>query len=345
MEELKEIAEQDRFIILHEGKAENGNLMNILVSFAQSDQKNANGRIYPKVLLQREIGRLQNEISSGGFLGTADHPKSGNTELGNVSHIVRKMWMDEGGRGWAELGILDTQKGKDLKTIIKAGGRLGVSTRGFGTMEKSTGIVKDDYKLAGLDIVSNPSYKAGMFSQDSIFESADWIGTERNKTMNKKVQPKDCFYEAKIAGISAKKMAEKINEENEKIKVTENRRKHLREIRMACPEKSLEEINKIVDQTLVFESKIKPAEKEVLSEEKIEKSERRTRGNAQLVREAGGTAADVRRLNAYDEKKVEKERKRRNLIAIIGRTGQIVGLGDEETEKLVAAELKLAGLE
>ncbi len=114
---------------------------------------------------------------------------------------------------------------------------------------------------------------------------------------------------------------------------------------MACPEKSIEEINKIVDQTLVFESKITPAEKEILSEEKIEKSKRRTRGNAQLVREAGGTAADVRRLNAYDEKKDEKERKRRNLIAIIGRTGQIAGLGSEEVEKLVTAELKLAGLE
>ncbi len=71
MEELKEIAEQDRFIILHEGKAKNGNLMNILVPFAQSDQKNANGRIYPKALLQREINRVKDDINSGGFLGTA----------------------------------------------------------------------------------------------------------------------------------------------------------------------------------------------------------------------------------------------------------------------------------
>ncbi len=229
MAELKEITDTDRFIVLHEGKGKNGNLMNILVPFAQADQKNANGRIYPRSLLQREIGRLQNEITSGGFLGTADHPKSGGTELGNVSHIVRKMWMDEGGRGWAELGILDTQKGKDLKTIIKAGGRLGVSTRGFGTMDKSTGIVKDDYKLAGLDIVSNPSYKAGMFSQDSIFESADWTGTERKKTMNKKVQPKDCFYEAKICGISSELMAEKINKNNEKVEISEHRKKLFQE--------------------------------------------------------------------------------------------------------------------
>lgn len=336
MAELKEITDTDRFIILHEGKGKNGNLMNILVPFAQSDLKNSNGRIYPRSLLQREIGRLQKEISLGGFLGTADHPKSGNTELGNVSHIVRKMWMDEGGRGWAELGILDTQRGKDLKTIIKAGGRLGVSTRGFGTMEKSTGIVKDDYKLAGLDIVSNPSYKAGMFSQDSIFESADWTGTERNKTMNKKVQPKDCFYEAQIMGISSADMARKINEENEKNQ--KGKRLQLyNETLMACPEKSKEEINKIVDRTIVFESKIEPKKKKDLTE--------KVNQNAQLVLMSGGSHEDIRRLNDFDRKVEEKEKKRKDLITIISRTGKIAGFGSEEIEKLIKAELKIAGLD
>lgn len=348
MAELKEITDTDRFIVLHEGKDKNGNLMNVLVAFAQSDLKNSNGRIYPKALLQREISRVQNEIDSGGFLGQADHPASGNTQLRNVSHIVNKMWMDDGGKCWSELKILDTTAGKNLKTIILAGGKLGVSTRGFGTMDRTSSMVNDDYKLANLDIVTNPSFQAGTFTKDAVFESANLDIEHKENTMNKlkKVEPKDCFYESRIAGIPAKEMAEKINKNNEKVEMPEHRKKLFQETLMACPEKSREEIDEIVNQTLVFESKIKPAKKEVLSEENSqEREKRKVFGNASLVRMAGGTAEDIKTLNAYDDKIVEKERKRRNLIAIIGRTGKIAGLGDKETEKLVAAELKLAGLE
>lgn len=158
--------------ILSEAKT-NDSIMKVLVPFVQVDEKNGNGRIYTRKVMEREVSRVSKDIADGRFLGSADHPKGGNTELNSVSHLVKKMWIEKDGRGWASLSILDTTAGKNLKTIIKAGGKLGVSTRGFGTFNQKTSEVKDDYKLAGLDIVSNPSYKAGVFSQADIFESID----------------------------------------------------------------------------------------------------------------------------------------------------------------------------
>lgn len=165
--------------ILSEAKAD-GSIMKVLVPFTQVDEKNANGRIYTKDIMEREVNRVSKDIADGRFLGSSDHPKSGNTELNSVSHIVKKMWLEKDGRGWASLSILDTTAGKNLKTIIKAGGKLGVSTRGFGTFSKETSKVNSDYRLAGLDIVANPSYKAGTFSQTNIFESADLNLVEKN---------------------------------------------------------------------------------------------------------------------------------------------------------------------
>ncbi len=166
--------------ILSEAKTD-GSIMKILVPFCQVDEKNANGRIYTKDIMEREINRVSKDIADGKFLGSADHPKSGNTELNSVSHLVKKMWLEKDGRGWASLSILDTTAGKNLKTIVKAGGKLGVSTRGFGTFSKETSEVNDDYELAGLDIVANPSFKAGVFSQDSVFESIDLNLSEKKR--------------------------------------------------------------------------------------------------------------------------------------------------------------------
>lgn len=248
-----DVTEQDRFTILFEGRTEEGNVMNILVPFSQADEKNGNGRIYSKALLKREIDRVQDDIQKGGFLGTADHPESGNTELRSVSHIVRKMWLEKDGRAWAELGILDTQKGRDLKTIIKSGGRLGVSTRGFGTMDDTTGKVNDDYKLANLDIVANPSYKDGVFSKDNIFESVDLSKKMESKMMHKKsseklIKSKDVRQLANEAGISPQKMADLMNADNQKKAVTENRLALYKQTRLSCGTSATnEEVLKIVD--------------------------------------------------------------------------------------------------
>ncbi len=126
--------------ILFEGKTKDGNpTMNILVPFAQSDEATLNDRTYSKALLGREINRVQNDIESGKFLGASSH----DAKLDNVSHIVNKAWLDKNGQGWMEAKIIPTTKGKNLMTIVKEGGAIGVSTRGFGNVVD--GKVQDDY--------------------------------------------------------------------------------------------------------------------------------------------------------------------------------------------------------
>ncbi len=172
------------FKILTEVKSADGSIMKIMAPFMQSDEENGNGRIYPKAIMQREVDRVSKDISDGRFLGTADHPKSGTTELDKVSHIVNKLEIDKKGQGWASLSILDTNSGRNLKTILKSGGSLGLSTRGFGSFDKKTKKVKEDYRMSGLDIVSNPSYVKGTFSAANIFESINLDLSETKKNQS-----------------------------------------------------------------------------------------------------------------------------------------------------------------
>ncbi|MBL7083422.1 MAG: hypothetical protein ISS41_07320 [Candidatus Aminicenantes bacterium] len=180
IKKLIEIFDCDGVRILSERKTKDGDSMNVLFPFTQTDEELQNKRIYPKALMQREIARVQKDIEEGGFLGTADHPKSGRAELESVSHIIQKAWLDKNGKGWAEMKILPTTKGKNLQTIIREGGRLGVSTRGFGTVDDITRKVNDDYKLMGIDIVCNPSYEAGTFTKDNVFESVNFENPKEN---------------------------------------------------------------------------------------------------------------------------------------------------------------------
>lgn len=203
---------QEKFKVLFEGKTDHGDITKVRVKFAQADERNGNGRIYPLALWQREVNRIQDDINAGGVLGMSKHPKDAITDAGDVSHIVSKLELDDKGTGWAELKILDTTKGKNLKTVMKAGGRLAVSTRGFGTMDSDTGIVNDDYRLDNLDIVVNPSFKDGFFTQDNIFESMDLT---RKKHLDK--SSSGAFMKE---GIVKKKLIEELNEDTQWSRVT-----------------------------------------------------------------------------------------------------------------------------
>lgn len=183
MEKLIELTNIGNIKILHEGKTKDGNTMTILAPFIQADQKNKNGRIYPKSLLKREVERVQKSVESGSFIGSGDHGSSGYSSIADASHIIKKLWMDEDGRGMAELKIVPTLRGKSAMTLIKNGATLGLSTRGFGNVSKD-GTVQDNFKLNGVDIVTNPSYEGGTFDKSNVFESVDF-----EKKMEKKTAP------------------------------------------------------------------------------------------------------------------------------------------------------------
>jgi hypothetical protein len=134
----------------------------------RADAKNQNGRIYPKDVLQREAEKYLGEfVAQRRALGELDHPESTVVNLKNVSHnIIEMHW--EGDDLCGTLEILDTPSGKIVKDLMRANIRLGVSSRGVGSVVKlreDTVSVDDDFNLICFDIVSNPSTQGAFLSE------------------------------------------------------------------------------------------------------------------------------------------------------------------------------------
>jgi len=121
--------------------------------------ENQNGRVYPKEILEREIGKYQTLIKERRALGELDHPDSSVINLKNVSHNIKEVhW--EGNDVVGTVEILPTPSGNILKELLRAGILLGISSRGMGStkpMEGNKLLVGEDFELIGWDFVSNPS--------------------------------------------------------------------------------------------------------------------------------------------------------------------------------------------
>lgn len=123
--------------------------------FLQSEIKNRNGRVYGKNTLLREVTRYQTDIREGDAVGELDHPPTPTINCDRISHKITSL--NEDGNNWiGEAVILDTPMGKIAQALIEGGVRLGMSTRGLGTLNGDK--VNDDFYLvtAG-DIVKTPS--------------------------------------------------------------------------------------------------------------------------------------------------------------------------------------------
>jgi len=129
--------------------------------FAKADQPTGNNRVYPREEWEREIKKAQQRIKERRMFGELDHPGDGRTSLWRVSHLITSLEIDEDGNiiGEAEV-IEDSQAGRQLKAILKAGAKVGVSSRGKGTIEpadKGNAEKVTDFHLETFDIVANPS--------------------------------------------------------------------------------------------------------------------------------------------------------------------------------------------
>ena len=124
----------------------------------KSDTLNQNGRVYPRVILDREVRNYQKFIKENRALGECDHPDSSVVELKNVSHIVREAYMD-GDVCYGVVELLDTPAGKILQSLVESGVTLGISSRGVGSTRTEAGhqVVQDDFQLICWDFVSEPS--------------------------------------------------------------------------------------------------------------------------------------------------------------------------------------------
>tara|TARA_Y100000114_G_C11709570_1_gene302734 strand:- start:62 stop:688 length:627 start_codon:yes stop_codon:yes gene_type:complete len=122
------------------------------------EKKNGNGRVYPCKVLEREVKNYQKLISDNRALGELDHPDDSVINLRNASHIVVDMWWD-GKDVMGKIKVLNTPSGRILKDLIDNGVKLGISSRGLGSVKEQLGetIVQEDFELICFDIVSEPS--------------------------------------------------------------------------------------------------------------------------------------------------------------------------------------------
>jgi len=124
----------------------------------EADAQNGNGRVYPREILEREMKSYQKLVNEKRALGEIDHPEDSVINLKNASHMVTDVWWD-GPSVMGKVKILNTPSGKILRELVNDGVKLGISSRGLGSVSESQGrtIVEDDFQLICFDFVSEPS--------------------------------------------------------------------------------------------------------------------------------------------------------------------------------------------
>ena len=143
--------------------------------FMQAEKANRNGRMYGRGIMEREVQKYQELINEKRSLGELGHTHNPYINLNQVSHMITGLKF-EGNDVYGKAKILDTPMGKIAKNFIEEGVRLGVSSRGLGSVKlnkEGVNEVQDDFHLATVDIVADPS-APDAFVQ-GIMESADWI--------------------------------------------------------------------------------------------------------------------------------------------------------------------------
>ena len=190
---------------INESMKENGGKLIVSGILQRANAENQNGRIYPKEILVREAKKYNDTfIRERRAMGELDHPESSVVNLANVSHNIRDMkWQNDDLVGTVE--VLPTPAGNILKELFKSGIKLGISSRGMGSVEaideddtgKQTVAVQPDFELIAFDFVSNPSTQGAFLhptNEGVINESVEYRVDERN--------PNECGQWCKVESIA-----------------------------------------------------------------------------------------------------------------------------------------------
>ena len=144
--------------------------------FMQSEIKNRNGRVYPKAIMEKEVNRYRKEfIEKDRAFGELGHPEGPTINLDKVSHMITSL-EEDGNNYIGRAKILSTPNGQIVRNLIDDGAKLGVSSRGLGSLEEKGGAqyVKGDFQLAtAADIVADPSAPEAFV--EGIYEGVEWI--------------------------------------------------------------------------------------------------------------------------------------------------------------------------
>ena len=158
---------------LTEGKGKEQYIKGI---FMQSDIKNQNGRVYPHAVLQKEVKNFNTKyVNEGRALGELGHPMGPVINLDRVSHVIKEL-VEDGKNFVGKAKVMDTPNGKIVKNFISEGVKLGVSSRGMGSLKankKGVNEVQGDFVLSTVDIVADPSAPDAFVN--GIMEGKEWI--------------------------------------------------------------------------------------------------------------------------------------------------------------------------
>ena len=170
---------------LSEGKGKEQYIKGI---FMQSDIKNQNGRVYPHAVLQKEVKNFNTKyVNEGRALGELGHPMGPVINLDRVSHVIKELTQD-GKNFIGKAKVMDTPNGKIVKNFISEGVKLGVSSRGMGSVKinkEGVNEVQKDFVLSTVDIVADPSAPDAFVN--GIMEGKEWIwenGIIKEKIIN-----------------------------------------------------------------------------------------------------------------------------------------------------------------
>ena len=163
----------NEFEYITEGKGKEQYIKGI---FMQADIKNQNGRVYPKEVLQKEVSNFNNKyVKEGRALGELGHPMGPVINLDRVSHVIKEL-TEDGKNFVGKAKVMDTPNGKIVKNFISEGVKLGVSSRGMGSLKankKGVNEVQKDFVLSTVDIVADPSAPDAFVN--GIMEGKEWV--------------------------------------------------------------------------------------------------------------------------------------------------------------------------
>ena len=157
----------------------------------EADIQNGNGRVYPHRVLMREMRTYQKLVKERRALGELDHPEDSVINLKNASHMVTDVWWDQKSV-MGKVQVLNTPSGNILRSLVESGVKLGISSRGLGSVTESQGgtMVEDDFQLICFDFVSEPSTPNAFMNlseaknkETNIFNKADKINRALNNVL------------------------------------------------------------------------------------------------------------------------------------------------------------------
>jgi hypothetical protein len=161
--------------VITEKKKDGGNSYVIEGVFMQADKKNRNGRIYDKDILEGAVNKYVTEqVKTGRAVGELNHPEGPTINLDKVSHKITELRF-EGSDVIGKASILNTPMGKIVEGLLEGGVKLGVSSRGMGTLVNKQGVshVGKDFMLSTVDIVQDPSAPEAFVN--GIMEGVEWV--------------------------------------------------------------------------------------------------------------------------------------------------------------------------